>query len=145
MKRIYIDMDGVLCDFKSHYNNLKSDYVPHPQTTYGFYTTMPEIPGAIETYKWLEERFDVWILTRPSYWNPLCYTEKRVWVENHLGFETCRKLILSFDKTLFKGDYLIDDNIHDGFEGELIHFGTDKFPNWESVKNYFSNLGNTTR
>ena len=58
-KRIYIDLDGVLCDFKGQYYKLKNDFVPNPQTTYGFYTNLPVIPGAIETYKWLEERFDV--------------------------------------------------------------------------------------
>jgi 5'(3')-deoxyribonucleotidase len=138
-KRIYIDLDGVLCDFKGQYYKLKNDFVPNPQTTYGFYTNLPVIPGAIETYKWLEERFDVWILTRPSYWNPLCYTEKRVWVENHLGLETCRKLILSWDKSLLKGDYLIDDNNHEGFEGDILLFGSNDFPDWNSIKNYFMN------
>ena len=79
-------------NLESYKKKLKNDFVPNPQTTYGFYTSLPPIPGAIETYKWLEENYDVCILTRPSYWNPLCYTEKRVWVENHLGLETCRKL-----------------------------------------------------
>lgn len=136
-KRVFIDMDDVLCDFKGQYNKLKTDFVPNPQTTWGFFTNLPEIEGSIETFRWLETKFDVYILTRPSYMNPLCYTEKRVWVENHLGLETCKKLIICYDKSLLKGDFLIDDNIHEGFEGELIHFGTDQFPNWESVKNYF--------
>jgi hypothetical protein len=37
------------------------------------------------------------------------------------------------------GDYLIDDRTKNGageFKGELIHFGTDKFPDWDSVLEY---------
>ncbi len=136
-KRIFVDMDDVLCDFKSQYNKLKNDFIPHPQTTYGFFTNLPEIEGSIETFKWLESKFDVYILTRPSYKNPLCYTEKRVWVENHLGLETCKKLILCYDKSLLKGDYLIDDNNHEGFEGTICLFGSEEFPDWKSIKNYF--------
>ena len=132
-------MDHVLCDFDLSYNKLKNEYVPHPQTAYGFFTNLKPMSGAIETYNWLSEHFDVWILTRPSYQNPLCYTEKRVWVENHFGLEMCKKLIICPDKSLLKGDFLIDDNSHD-FEGTEIKFGTDEYPNWEAVKNYFEQL-----
>ena len=37
------------------------------------------------------------------------------------------------------GDYLIDDRLANGvnlFKGEHIHFGSDKFPDWESVCSY---------
>ena len=42
-------------------------------------------------------------------------------------------------KNLNYGDYLIDDRLANGadlFKGEHIHFGSDKFPNWESVCSY---------
>ena len=107
-----------------------------PNPTDAFRNLEP-IENALESYKKLEEYYDVWILTSPSYHNPLCYSEKREWVETYLGLETCRKLIISPNKGLLKGDYLIDDNIHDGFEGELIHFGLNKkYPDWISVLNY---------
>jgi len=38
-----------------------------------------------------------------------------------------------------RGKYLIDDREANGvldFEGELIHFGTEKFPDWSSVLIY---------
>jgi hypothetical protein len=38
------------------------------------------------------------------------------------------------------GDYLIDDRSYNGaseFKGEWIHFGSEKFPNWERVIDYF--------
>lgn len=37
------------------------------------------------------------------------------------------------------GDYLIDDRIANGvdkFQGEHIHFGTSKFPDWKTVVSY---------
>ena len=37
------------------------------------------------------------------------------------------------------GEYLIDDRTANGagnFKGEQIHFGTEKFPNWEAVLEY---------
>ena len=42
-------------------------------------------------------------------------------------------------KTLNIGDYLIDDRTKNGageFRGELIQFGTETFPDWDSVLNY---------
>lgn len=37
---------------------------------------------------------------------------------------------------MIKGDYLIDDRLVNGvekFEGELIHFGSEKFKGWKEV------------
>jgi hypothetical protein len=53
-----------------------------------------------------------------------------------LGFEFLDRLIFAPDKTLLIGEYLIDDYDWPGFEGEHIKFGGDKFPNWETVKEY---------
>jgi len=38
------------------------------------------------------------------------------------------------------GDYLIDDHAsgrgQEDFQGELIHFGSEKFPDWKVILNY---------
>lgn len=51
-----------------------------------------------------------------------------------------KKLIISPNKSLLKGQYLIDDQAsgkgQDAFEGELIHFGSKEFPNWAKVREY---------
>ncbi len=139
-------MDDVLCDFKTAYEKalLENPLINFPQSQYGFFTNLNPIDGAIETAKALEAsgRYQPYILTAPSLKNPLCYTEKRVWVEKWLGFSYVEKLIICSEKSLLKGNYLIDDNIagkgQERFEGEVIHFGSEKFPDWDTVRRYLS-------
>lgn len=50
-----------------------------------------------------------------------------------------KRLIITHNKGLNKGDYLIDDRLAKGvtdFDGEHIHFLTDRFPDWKSVLEY---------
>ena len=55
--------------------------------------------------------------------------------------DVVENLIISPNKGLNKGHYLIDDCLsgkgQEFFEGKLIHFGSDTFPDWASVKRYF--------
>jgi 5'-nucleotidase len=140
-KRLYCDMDQVLCDFKKGIQNkflnpINQIEKEFPQSRLGFFITLEPIPGAIAAVNLLQKHFDVWILSRPSFFNLNCYTEKAIWIRNHLGFEMQKKLILCGDKSICKGDYLIDDMTADGqdkFEGEFILFGSEKFPDWFSV------------
>ena len=143
-KRIYIDMDGVICDYDKalYLALLKNPNQPFPQSQWGFFLYLEEIPGAIDAFRKLEEKYDVWILTRPSFKNVNCFTEKAQWVWDHLGFEIVKKTIMAGDKSLLKGDYLIDDRNTDGqsdFEGKWIEFGSNKFPDWTTVVDYLIN------
>jgi 5'(3')-deoxyribonucleotidase len=141
MKRIYVDLDGVICDFygaakKAVNENPGQKY---PQSKWGFFLKLEEIPGSVDAFKKLQEKYDVWILTRPSFMNVNCYTEKAQWVWDHLGYDVLKKTIFCGDKSLLRGDYLIDDQINAGqenFEGEFIRFGSQKFNNWEKVLEY---------
>lgn len=138
-------MDDVLCQFTSRSQAIKYKYpqVAFPQSLYGFFANLEPLEHALDSVKYLakQDQFEVYILTAPSIWNPLCYTEKRVWVEKHLGMEMVEKLIISPNKGLNKGDYLIDDHDsgrgQDTFEGKLLHFGGEDFPDWEAVLTYF--------
>ncbi|WMX14376.1 MULTISPECIES: 5' nucleotidase, NT5C type [unclassified Aureispira] len=142
-KRVYIDMDNTLCDFETKSNQMKESSkgkLFYPQSQYGFFTSLEPLPGAIEAYRTLEKYFEVYILTAPSYLNPLCYTEKRVWVEQHLGLETTKNLIICKRKGLLKGDYLIDDYLYPEFEGEQIQIGIAPFETWKEVLDYMLKL-----
>tara|TARA_R110000868_G_scaffold147127_7_gene368352 strand:- start:2837 stop:3298 length:462 start_codon:yes stop_codon:yes gene_type:complete len=138
---VYIDMDDVLCDYSSAFQQkLKENpLIAYPQSQYNFFATLEPIGGAIESVKRMidDPRFSPYILTAPSFMNPLCYSEKRVWVEKQFGLEFTKNLIISYDKSLLKGDVLIDDNVggngQDKFSGKLLQFGSQEFPNWPTV------------
>ena len=60
-------------------------------------------------------------------------------MKRYLGEVCYKRLILSHHKNLNAGDYLIDDRkrmVLLIFKGELILFGSERFPNWESVVRY---------
>jgi 5'(3')-deoxyribonucleotidase len=143
-KKVFVDMDNCLCDFVGSYAQNKKDYpeIEYPQSQFGFFSNLAPIENAVESFKFLEEYFDVYILTRPSIYNLMCYTEKADWVKRYLGFHILEKLVIACDKSIVDSEnaYLIDDTTQAGqldFRGEFIHFKTNKFPNWESVISYF--------
>lgn len=139
-------MDNVLVDFQSGINQLSEeiqkqyaerlDEVPH------IFSLMKPMEDAIESYRKLADRFDTYILSTAPWENPTAWHDKLIWVKKYLGKEAYKRLILSHNKHLNEGDYLIDDrdkhNGSDKFKGEFIHFGSDKFPDWESVIKYLN-------
>lgn len=135
-------MDGVLCNYdKAHSISLAMyPHMPFPQAMPGFFLNLEPMPRAIECMNLLSEIYDMRILTAPSNKNPLSYTEKRLWIEKHLGYRFVEGLTLSSYKDSVSGDYLVDDRYdthgQNKFKGELIHFGTFEFPDWVSVYLY---------
>lgn len=135
-KKLLVDMDGVLCDFAGAFKREHSDTVKFPQSRWGFFTNLEPIPNSIYMVKQLMKHFDVYILTRPSYKNPLCYTEKRIWIEKYFGLEFCKNIIMADDKSMVLGDFLVDDSIGDGqlkFKGEFIRYGSNEYRDWFDV------------
>ena len=142
---VYVDMDDVLCHYTESYNAAleTNPKIQYPQSQFDFYRKLKPINGGIQAVNYLDslEAFDVYFLTAPSVFNPLCYTEKRLWIEDHFGLEMTNRLIISPNKGLCKGDYLIDDHVEgrgqENFEGKLIAFGSSEFKNWDRVVHYF--------
>ena len=99
--RNYIDMDGVLANFDKAYWDERTDLMAYPQATQGFFENLEPIEDAIASYNYLNNRYDVRIATAPSVMNPLCYTEKRLWVEKHLGMHAVGRMIIIPDKSLY--------------------------------------------
>lgn len=147
-KIIYVDMDHTLCDFSASYLKYKEEFpqVEYPHSIPGFFSGLAPLPNAIKVYQWLDdqENVDLYILTAPSVRNPSSYTEKRLWVEEHLGLEAAYKLIISPNKGLNLGHYLIDDYTEgkgqENFEGKLLQFGSTEYPDWNSIHIFFEKL-----
>ena len=135
-KKVFIDLDDTIVYFTRHYlrcRHTHPEYNPYPQSRPGFFLELEPIEGAKETIIKLQDHFDVWILSRPSYKNPHCYTEKRLWLEKYYGLDFCQKLILCPDKGLVRGDYLIDDVLWKDFQGVQLQFGTGDLQTWDAV------------
>lgn len=136
MKTVYVDMDGVLADFLGA---IPAGYDGPVDEIDGLFENLEPMPGAIEAFHKLAEKYDVYILSTAPWDNPGAWTDKLLWVKKYLGEVAKKRLILSHNKHLNAGEYLIDDRLKNGaekFTGELIHFGTDNYPNWDAVLDY---------
>ena len=137
-KTLYIDMDGVLVDFdsgvaKSEVDILASyegqyDNIPH------VFSKMDPMPGAIEAFKSLQEKYDVYVLTTAPWRNETALQDKKDWLNKYLGDLIKKKVIFSHHKELLIGDYLIDDREVPGFQGKQFLFGSEEYPDWDSIK-----------
>lgn len=143
---VYVDMDDVLCDFVGAHAKRQSSPPPieYPQSEIGFFENLQPLDGAIESVNRLRSRFDLYVLSAPSARNPHSYTEKRIWIEQHFGYPFTKRLILSNQKHLLKGDFLIDDQARgkgqERFEGTFVHFGSRTYPDWPAVMQMFDSL-----
>jgi 5'(3')-deoxyribonucleotidase len=129
-KTLYIDMDCVLVDLQSNLD--KQGW--HQNV----FKDPPPMAGAVEAFNELcfDEDYDVYILSTAPWNIPNSWTQKRLWVSKYLGDKAHKRLILCNHKNLLRGDILIDDRTANGageFKGELIQFGTDKYPDWQTV------------
>ena len=136
-------MDNVLVDFASAFPKLSSEILTEYESRLDdipdIFSLMEPMPGAVEAFKELSEKFDTYILSTSPWANPSAWSDKLIWVKNYLGPSANKRLILSHHKNLNAGDFLIDDRIKNGvneFKGEHLHFGTPKFPDWNSVVAY---------
>ena len=144
MKKIlYIDMDNVLVNFASAFPKLSSEILTEYDSRLDdipdIFSLMEPMPGAVEAFKELSEKFDTYILSTSPWANPSAWSDKLIWVKNYLGPSANKRLILSHHKNLNAGDFLIDDRTKNGvneFKGEHLHFGTPKFPDWNAVVAY---------
>ncbi len=142
-KILYVDMDNVLVDFPAAKAKLDAEtlaaYDGRLDEVPGIFSLMPPLEGAIESYAQLSEWFDTYILSTSPWENPSAWSDKLQWVKQYLADPAYKRLILSHNKHLNYGDYLIDDRTKNGadrFQGELIHFNTELFPDWPSVMDY---------
>ncbi len=137
-KLILVDMDGVLCDFEQAFLEMWRTSFPekpfirvsdrltpylsdqYPPEEYDniytmwqrprFFANLPEIPGGIAAVKEMDSMgWDVRICTSPMRRYEHCAPEKFEWIEKHFGSDWIEKIIMTRDKTMVRGDVLIDD------------------------------------
>jgi 5'-nucleotidase len=147
---LQIDLDNTLVDFVTGWQKVWNARYPdriitQPPTTYNleeaysnfgtekeimeiwrepnFFLHLEPLPGALEAFKQMAKiGLDLYICSTPASANT-SLSEKADWVELHLGKEWVKRLILTRDKTLIRGDYLIDDNpfVVGNFQPEWEH------------------------
>lgn len=136
-------MDNVLVDFASAIARLDSsvrkEYEGRLDEVPGIFALMDPMPGAIDAVQHLVKKYDVYILSTAPWKNPSAWADKVAWVTKYMDDVLHKRLILSHQKDLLKGDYLIDDRSKhgaDSFEGEWLQFGSERFPDWKAVEEY---------
>ncbi len=135
---VLIDMDGVIADQHQGFSDVLRDRAPEVLATWdgrdvhydfelhfpaehqafvralreeeGFFQTLPLIDGAKEAIAAMQELgYHVVICTAPIWKYHYCIPEKLAWVEHYFGHELAANMIITRDKTLIQGDFLIDD------------------------------------
>jgi 5'-nucleotidase len=152
--RILVDMDGVIADWGHAYGeslerhgeaarliprhadqrtfNLndgrteeEKDIIASVMVEPGFYAQLQPIPGAKQALKEaVKAGHDVRIVTSPWVSNPTCASDKLNWIVKHYGSQWGARVVITADKTLVRGDILIDDKPE--VKGSLM-------PEWEHI------------
>jgi 5'-nucleotidase len=135
---ILVDMDNTIADFEGRFLEIWQERYPHipavpREARRHFYQTrdyppehakkvtsviahpdffcqLPPITGAVDAlHRMVELGHDVFLCTS-SYFNyPQCVSCKYRWVHEHLGQGWQRRVIITADKTVVRGDFLVDD------------------------------------
>jgi 5'(3')-deoxyribonucleotidase len=165
---IYIDMDNVIVDFETGINKLSpATQIKYPNCKNiddepGIFALMEPYEDSVAAVKKLAEHNEVYILSTAPWDNPSAWSDKLEWVHRYFGKEQFdedgnvnwlyKRLIISHNKHLNKGEYLIDDRLANGagnFKGIHVHFGPadigekrdGSHPDWSAVLAYFEAEG----
>lgn len=149
MSRVYVDLDGVVADYDMMIRSLgvtDTDY----QKIDGAYLWLPVYPGAEAGVRALIKEFgreNFFFLSKPPEDRPYAWAEKVMWVKQHFP-DLEDRIIITFDKSACGDvyDFIIDDRPHKGnvenFKGDIIHFGSDQFPDWSAIVRYLTEVNN---
>lgn len=132
-KVLYVDLDDTLANFYKASRNLGSDEVDeHMMWDPNFFLNLEPVPGAKgAVFDLMKHGFDVRVLSQPLAECPESYLHKAQWVQLHFP-QLYKKIVLTQDKGLCLGHYLIDDNAakwKEPFEsngGKFIHYPYDR-------------------
>ena len=144
MKRILVDMDGVLADVYNRFLKIHEEETGQLLTldeivglkegeafpglhkwvtTPGFFRTIPVMPDSQRVMKLLNEKYDVIVVSMATEF-PESLTDKQLWLHDNFPFISWRQSVFCGNKSLIKADIMIDDHFKnlDNFDGETIMF-----------------------
>jgi hypothetical protein len=145
-KIVYFDMDGVLVDFQSGIDQLDLyqtiEYKGRYDEVPGIFGTMKPNKDMISLFNAMssDDRFDCYVLSTAPWENPSASSDKVEWIQKYLS-KAYKRLILSHNKHLNVGDYLIDDRTANGageFGGKLLQYCEGGYTT-ETLRKYFLN------
>ena len=144
MKRILVDMDGVLVDIYARFFELheketgqrlsvmdiaglleaeafanQHKWVSAP----GFFRSLPVMPGSREVLEKLNNIYKINVVSLATEF-PNSLTDKQLWLQENFPFISWNQIVFCGDKNIIKADIMIDDHLKnlDHFEGETIMF-----------------------
>jgi 5'(3')-deoxyribonucleotidase len=144
MKRILVDMDGVLADVYSRFSELYEEETGLKKTideiiglkegeafpealrwvkTPGFFRTIPVIHDSQRVLKLLNETYEIIVVSMATEF-PASLTDKQLWLIEHFPYISWKQVIFCGNKNLIPADIMIDDHFKnlDSFKGETIMF-----------------------
>lgn len=140
-------MDGVLVDYKNGFayasvhelEVVRNDLARIP----GIFSRLDPMPGAVEAVTLLAKQYECHVLSTAPWENSSAWTDKVNWIFKYFGNDHkspfFKRINITHDKGMFSGDYLIDDRTKHGvlgFTGEWLEFGSERFPDWNTVLDY---------
>lgn len=144
MKRILVDMDGVLADvyhrfFELHEEDFgkrlsiqditglkEAEAFPNQLqwvNSPGFFRTVPVMSGSQQGLMRLNDNFDVVVVSMATEF-PKSLTDKQLWLIDHFPFINWKQMVFCGCKDIIQADIMIDDHLKnlDNFNGETIMF-----------------------
>jgi len=144
MKRILVDMDGVLANIYPRFFELYEEETGLRKTmseviglregeafpellrwieTPGFFRTIPVMPDSQRVLKSLNETYEIIVISMATEF-PVCLTDKQLWLNYHFPFISWKQVIFCGNKSLIPADIMIDDHLKnlDNFKGETMMF-----------------------
>ena len=139
MKRIAIDMDGVLADVYHQFFKMdeaefgqrrkmedvagkpEREGFPHIMqyvNTKDFFRTAPLIEGCVPVVKEINQKYDLYIVSAAMEF-PLSLPEKVEWLAEYFPFITWHQIVFCGSKKIINADIMIDDHFRnlDSFAG----------------------------
>lgn len=144
MKRIAVDMDGVLADaysqfIKKHEEEFgekllikdligKAEFEVFPNgrsyvSAPGFFRDLPVIENSQRVLASLNKKYEIFIVSSATEF-PASLTEKQSWLGDHFPFIEWSQIVFCGSKKIVAADIMIDDHFKnlDYFKGETILF-----------------------